>query len=140
MPCGLVIIALFGTAIQTGIVMVTYLNQAVETRRQACGSAFSHADLLEAVKEGALLRLRPKVMTVSTVIASLLPVMWSTQTGAEVMKPLAAPVIRGILSSLIHILIITPVIFYWLHVRKLRLDLINESPTRRLDGEGSTNV
>ncbi len=133
-------IALFGTAIQTGIVMVTYLNQALETKRQARGSAFSHADLLEAVKEGALLRLRPKVMTVSTVIASLLPVMWSTQTGVEVMKPLAAPVIGGMLSSLIHILIITPVIFTWLHSRKLRLDLINESPTRRPDGEGSTNV
>jgi Cu(I)/Ag(I) efflux system membrane protein CusA/SilA len=81
-------------------------------------------------------------MTVSTVIASLLPVIWSTQTGAEVMKPLAAPVIGGMLSSLIHILIhiLTPVIFTWLHLRKLRLDLINESPTRRPDGEGSTNV
>jgi Cu(I)/Ag(I) efflux system membrane protein CusA/SilA len=70
--------------------------------------------------------------------------MWSTQTGAEVMKPLAAPVIGGMLSSLIHILILililTPVIFTWLHLRKLRLDLINESPTRRPDGEGSTNV
>jgi Cu(I)/Ag(I) efflux system membrane protein CusA/SilA len=61
--------------------------------------------------------------------------MWSTQTGAEVMKPLAAPVIGGMLSSLIHILIITPVIFTWLHSRKLRLDLINESPTHRPDGE-----
>ena len=60
------------------------------------------------------------------------------------MKPLAAPVIGGMLSSLIHILILililTPVIFTWLHLRKLRLDLINESPTRRPDGEGSTNV
>jgi len=61
--------------------------------------------------EGALLRLRPKVMTVATVIAGLLPIMWSTRTGAEVMKPLATPVIGGTASSLLHVLTVTPVIF-----------------------------
>jgi Cu(I)/Ag(I) efflux system membrane protein CusA/SilA len=76
----------------------------------------NHDDLIDAVKEGAFLRLRPKVMTVSTVVASLIPIMWSTQTGAEVMRPLAAPVIGGMLS--IHILIVTPVIFAWLHSRR----------------------
>ncbi len=113
-------IALFGTAVQTGIVMVTYLEEALKNKQALRGNAFNRADLIEAVKEGAFLRLRPKVMTVSTVIASLLPIMWSTQTGAEVMKPLAAPVIGGMVSSLLHILIVTPVIFAWLRERSLK--------------------
>jgi Cu(I)/Ag(I) efflux system membrane protein CusA/SilA len=75
---------------------------------------------MEAVTEGALLRLRPKVMTVSTVVAGLLPIMWSTSAGAEVMKPLATPVLGGMVSSLLHVLIVTPVIFFWLHERQLR--------------------
>ncbi len=112
-------IALFGTAIQTGVVMVVYLEETLRKKREELGSKFSKADLLAAVKEGAVLRLRPKVMTVSTVIASLLPIMWSTKTGAEVMKPIAAPVIGGMLSSLLHILIVTPVIFYALRSREL---------------------
>jgi Cu(I)/Ag(I) efflux system membrane protein CusA/SilA len=107
-------IALFGTAIQTGVVMVVYLEEAVARRRTARGGALTRGDLLAAIKEGARLRLRPKVMTVATIVASLLPIMWSTRTGAEVMKPLAAPVIGGMMSSLIHILIVTPVIFAWL--------------------------
>ena len=113
-------IALFGTAIQTGVVMVVYLEEALKKRMEAKGSAFTREDLVEAVKDGARLRLRPKVMTVATIVASLLPIMWSTRTGAEVMKPLAAPVIGGMLSSLIHILIVTPVIFLWLRQRELQ--------------------
>jgi len=74
----------------------------------------------EAVMEGALLRLRPKVMTVSTVVAGLLPIMWSTRTGAEIMKPLATPVLGGMVSSLLHVLIVTPVIFTWLREREIR--------------------
>jgi Cu(I)/Ag(I) efflux system membrane protein CusA/SilA len=70
--------------------------------------------------EGALLRLRPKVMTVATVVAGLLPIMWSTRAGAEVMKPLATPVLGGMISSLIHVLIVTPVIFTWLKESELR--------------------
>jgi Cu(I)/Ag(I) efflux system membrane protein CusA/SilA len=71
------------------------------------------------VMEGALLRLRPKIMIVSTVVAGLLPIIWSTHTGAEVMKPLAAPVLGGMLSSLLQVLIVTPVIFTWLREREL---------------------
>jgi len=112
-------IALFGTAIQTGVVMVVYLEEALERKRRERGAAFNYADLISAVKEGARLRLRPKVMTVATVVASLLPIMWSTRTGAEVMKPLATPVIGGMISSLLHILIVTPVIFVWLRAREL---------------------
>ena len=70
--------------------------------------------------EGALLRLRPKVMTVSTVVAGLLPIMWSTSAGSEVMKPLATPVLGGMVSSLLHVLIVTPVIFFWLRERQLK--------------------
>ena len=110
-------IALFGTAIQTGVVMVVYLEEAVQRKQQQLGAAFAYPDLIAAVKEGARLRLRPKVMTVATIVASLLPIMWSHSTGSEVMKPLATPVIGGMLSSLIHILIVTPVIFVWLRAR-----------------------
>ena len=112
-------IALFGTAVQTGVVMVIYLKDAVERRRERDGG-LTRDSLMEAVTEGALLRLRPKVMTVSTVVAGLLPIMWSTSAGAEVMKPLATPVLGGMVSSLLHVLIVTPVIFFWLHERELK--------------------
>jgi Cu(I)/Ag(I) efflux system membrane protein CusA/SilA len=112
-------IALFGTAIQTGVVMVVYLDEAVAKRRATLGTAFARSDLVAAVKEGARLRLRPKVMTVATTIAGLIPIFWSTRTGTEVMRPLAAPVVGGMLSSLVHILVVTPVIFAWLREREL---------------------
>ena len=111
-------IALFGTAVQTGVVMVIYLEEAV-ARRRALDGHLTKAGLHAAVLEGALLRLRPKVMTVATVVAGLLPLLWSTRTGAEFMKPLAAPVLGGMVSSLIHVLIVTPVIFTWLREREL---------------------
>jgi len=111
-------IALFGTAVQTGVVMVIYLEEAV-ARRTTLDGRLTTAGLHQAVIEGALLRLRPKVMTVATVVAGLLPLLWSTRTGAEFMKPLAAPVLGGMVSSLIHVLIVTPVIFTWLREREL---------------------
>jgi Cu(I)/Ag(I) efflux system membrane protein CusA/SilA len=110
-------IALFGTAVQTGMVMVIYLNEAVERKKTEKGR-LTRQDLFDAVMEGAVLRLRPKVMTVSTVVAGLLPIMWSASAGAEVMKPLATPVLGGMVSSLIHVLIVTPVIFFWLRERE----------------------
>jgi Cu(I)/Ag(I) efflux system membrane protein CusA/SilA len=119
-------IALFGTAIQTGVVMVVYLEEAVARKRAELGERFTLADLRAAVLDGAMLRLRPKFMTVATVIASLLPIMWSTRPGTEVMQPLATPVIGGMVSSLLHVLIVTPVIFYWLRRRALRK---SESPS-----------
>ena len=112
-------IALFGTAITTGIVMVVYLDEALQKKRAERGSLFNRQDILDAVKEGARLRLRPKVMTVSTTVVSLLPIMWSTSTGSEVMRPLAAPVIGGMASSFIHIMLVTPVLFAWLREREL---------------------
>ena len=113
-------IALFGTAIQTGVVMVVYLEEQVAAMKVLRGDLFNRDDLVRAVKDGARLRLRPKVMTVATIVASLLPIFWSHRTGSEVMKPLATPVVGGMLSSLVHILIVTPVIFIWLRERELK--------------------
>ena len=113
-------IALFGTAIQTGVVMVVYLDEMLKKKQSERGAAFNHDDLIQAVKDGARLRLRPKVMTVATIVASLLPIMWSARTGAEVMKPLATPVLGGMLSSLVHILVVTPVLFAWLREKELK--------------------
>ena len=122
-------IALFGIAIQTGIVMVVFLEEMLAKKKAERGDAFNSADLIQAVKDGARLRLRPKVMTVATTIASLLPIMWSDRAGAEVMQPLAAPVIGGSLSSLVHILIVTPVIFAWLRERELKKKNEPQPPT-----------
>jgi len=125
-------IALFGTAVQTGVVMVIYLEEAVERKRQEVGVLTSRT-LMDAVIEGALLRLRPKVMTVSTVVAGLLPIMWSTSAGSEVMKPLATPVLGGMVSSLLHVLIVTPVIFFSLRARQLKKQ--TTSPSAELSEE-----
>jgi Cu(I)/Ag(I) efflux system membrane protein CusA/SilA len=120
-------IALFGTAVQTGVVMVVYLEETVKTRLAEKGAAFTYEDLVQAVKDGARLRLRPKVMTVATIVASLMPIMWSHRQGAEIMKPLATPVIGGMISSLLHILIVTPVIFLWLRGREFKSGTLHES-------------
>ena len=120
-------IALFGTAVQTGVVMVVYLEETVKARLAEMGSNFTYQDLVQAVKDGARLRLRPKVMTVATIVASLLPILWSHRQGSEVMKPLAVPVIGGMISSLLHILIVTPVIFLWLRGREFRKGTLHQS-------------
>ncbi len=112
-------IALFGTAVQTTVVMVIYLEEAVARKKTEHGT-LTIAVLREAVMQGALLRLRPKLMTVSTVVAGLLPIFWSNRVGSEVIRPLATPVLGGMLSSLAHVLIVTPIIFLWLRERELR--------------------
>src|SRR5688500_724817 len=111
-------IALFGTAVQTGVVMVVYLEETVKARLAERGSAFTYEDLVQAVKDGARLRLRPKVMTVATIVASLMPIMWSHRQPAGVLMPLPSAVLGGMISSLIHILRVTPVIFAWLRGRE----------------------
>ena len=113
-------IALFGTAIQTGVIMVVYLEEAVAKKTAELDGQLTQPALIAAIKAGARLRLRPKVMTVATTVASLLPIFWSHRTGVEIMQPLATPVIGGMLSSLVHILVVTPVIFAWLRERQLR--------------------
>ena len=128
-------IALFGTAVQTGVVMVIYLDEALSRKLAEHGGRITRGDLHDAVVDGALLRLRPKIMTVSTVVAGLLPIMWTDRAGSDVMKPLATPVLGGMVSSLLYVLIVTPVLFYWIHERRLRLeaspDIVREAPPRR---------
>ncbi|MCF3651119.1 efflux RND transporter permease subunit [Synoicihabitans lomoniglobus] len=113
-------IALFGTAIQTGVVMVVYLEESVAAARAAHGRELTLPELTTAVVAGAKLRLRPKVMTVATTVASLTPLFWLDRSGVEVMRPIAAPVVGGMISSLLHILIVTPVIFLWLRRPRTR--------------------
>jgi copper/silver efflux system protein len=112
-------IALYGVAVQTGVVMVVYLHEALD-RRLAAGDAVTAADVLQATIDGSVLRLRPKLMTVSVVMASLIPILWSTGVGADVMKPIAAPIIGGMITSTIHVLINIPIIFYMLKVKGVR--------------------
>lgn len=112
-------IALYGVAVQTGVVMVVYLHEALD-RRLARGGEITERDVREATIAGAVLRLRPKLMTVAVVLASLIPIMWSHGVGSDVMKPIAAPIIGGMVTSAIHVLIVTPVIFYIMKVRALR--------------------
>lgn len=112
-------IALYGVAVQTGVVMVVYLHEALD-RRLRQGDALTERDIWDATIAGSVLRLRPKLMTVSVVMASLVPIMWGTGVGSDVMKPIAAPIIGGMVTSTIHVLIITPVIFYIMKARALR--------------------
>jgi Cu(I)/Ag(I) efflux system membrane protein CusA/SilA len=112
-------IALYGVAVQTGVVMVVYLHEALDKRLHR-GGEITERDVLQATIDGSVLRLRPKLMTVTVVMASLVPIMWSTGVGSDVMKPIAAPIIGGMITSTIHVLIITPVIFYIMEARALR--------------------
>jgi len=111
-------IALFGIAVETGVVMVVYLNEALD-RRLATGVPLKHEDVEAAVIEGAVQRLRPKLMTVCVVLASLIPILWETGIGSDVMKPIAAPIVGGMLTSTIHVLILVPVFFAVLKERSL---------------------
>jgi len=112
-------IALFGIAVETGMVMVVYLHEAYE-RRAAGNKLLTRGELEDAVIEGAVRRLRPKLMTVAAVLASLIPIFWMSGVGSDVMKPIAAPIIGGMITSSIHVLIIVPVLFQMQKERDLR--------------------
>ena len=112
-------IALYGVAVQTGVVMVVYLHEALD-RRLRQGGTMTADDIRAATIAGSVLRLRPKLMTVCVVMAGLVPIMWSTGVGSDIMKPIAAPIIGGMITSTIHVLIITPVIFYIMKLRALK--------------------
>ncbi|MEO8603786.1 MAG: CusA/CzcA family heavy metal efflux RND transporter [bacterium] len=103
-------IALAGVAAETGVVMIIYLDHAYEAKRRE-QPRMSGADLYDAIMEGAVERVRPKMMTVSAIIAGLVPIMWSTETGARVMKRIAAPMIGGMVSSTVLTLIIIPILY-----------------------------
>jgi Cu(I)/Ag(I) efflux system membrane protein CusA/SilA len=107
-------IALAGVAAQTGVVMLIYLDHAlaeVKARREASGQPFTRADLRDAIMLGAVERVRPKMMTVVAIMAGLLPIMWSTGTGLEVMQRIAVPMIGGMVSSTVLTLVVIPVVY-----------------------------
>ena len=107
-------IALFGIAVETGVVMVIYLNDAMQQLIALKGNSretITREDLKEYVIAGAAKRLRPKLMTVSVALFGLVPVLWSTGVGSDVMVPIVLPMIGGVLTSSTHILLVTPLIF-----------------------------
>jgi len=104
------LIALMGVDAETGVFMLLYLDLAYESRRKA-GLLKSYNDLREAIVHGAALRVRPKVMTVGCMFMGLLPIMWSTGTGADVMKRIAAPMVGGIFTSFVLELLVYPAIY-----------------------------
>jgi Cu(I)/Ag(I) efflux system membrane protein CusA/SilA len=112
-------IALFGIAVETGVVMVVYLHGALD-RHLAKGGPVTRDDIQEAAIEGAVQRLRPKLMTVTAVILSLAPILWESGIGSDVMKPIAAPIVGGMITSTIHVLILVPVFFVLMKQRALR--------------------
>jgi Cu(I)/Ag(I) efflux system membrane protein CusA/SilA len=123
------IIALAGVATETGVVMFVYLDEAYE-RRVREGRLASIRDLREAVMEGAVQRVRPKIMTVAAIMGGLLPIMWTSGTGADVMKRMAAPMIGGMASSTILTLVIIPVLYFvWRRVQ-LRSTMSSPEPHR----------
>ena len=111
-------IALAGVAAETGVVMIVYLDEVYD-RRLAEGAMASAGDLYEAIIEGAVMRVRPKMMTVTAIIAGLLPIMWSHGAGADVMKRIAAPMAGGMVTSTILTLIVIPVIYQMWRTRQL---------------------
>jgi Cu(I)/Ag(I) efflux system membrane protein CusA/SilA len=112
-------IALFGIAVETGVVMVVYLDEALD-HRLASGHQITNKEIEEAAVEGAVQRLRPKLMTVFAVLASLVPILWESGIGSDVMKPIAAPIVGGMITSTIHVLILVPVFFVMMKERALR--------------------
>ena len=117
-------IALYGLAVETGVVMVVYLHEALDKRirdfQLGKRGPITRDDILQATIEGSVLRLRPKIMTVGTALIGLVPIMWSSGVGADMMKPLVAPMIGGLITSTIHVLIVTPILFLLMKERALR--------------------
>jgi Cu(I)/Ag(I) efflux system membrane protein CusA/SilA len=116
---GVGFIALAGVAAETGVVMLIFLEEAV-ARYKREGRLNTRQDLEDAVFEGAVLRVRPKMMTVATIMAGLLPIMWGSGTGSETMRRIAAPMVGGMVSATVLTLVVIPVVFEW--VRGWKLD------------------
>ena len=112
-------LAIFGVAAETGVIMLLFLEEAV-ARYRSSGRLNTRADLEQAIFEGAVLRVRPKIMTVTAIIAGLLPIMWGSGTGSETMRRIAAPMIGGMISATILTLIVIPVLFALVRGWKLR--------------------
>jgi Cu(I)/Ag(I) efflux system membrane protein CusA/SilA len=118
-------IALFGIAVETGVVMVVYLHEALD-KRLISTAPITQEDIQEAAIDGAVQRLRPKLMTVCAVLASLVPILWESGIGSDVMKPIAAPIVGGMITSTIHVLILVPVFFVMMKERALRRNTLHK--------------
>jgi Cu(I)/Ag(I) efflux system membrane protein CusA/SilA len=113
------VIALVGLATQTGVVMIVYIDQAF-LRRVREGTIRSREDIIEAHAEGTIQRVRPKLMTVATMMIGLVPLLWATGSGADVMKRIAAPMVGGLVSSAFLTLELIPVVYTYWRVAQLR--------------------
>ncbi len=116
-------IALFGIAVETAVVMLVYLRGALEARLKS-HHALTPEDLAAAALDGAVLRLRPVLMTVCAVIGSLAPILWETGIGSDVMKPIAAPIVGGMVTATIAVMILVPILFVMLKEHALRRGLL----------------
>jgi Cu(I)/Ag(I) efflux system membrane protein CusA/SilA len=112
-------IALSGLAVETGVVMLLFLNLALDDELKK-GGEMTKARLHDAIMHGAVMRVRPKLMSVGTTVLGLAPLMWMTGTGASVMKRMAAPMIGGLVSSTLLTLIVIPAIYALIRRRRLR--------------------
>lgn len=127
-------IDLFGIAVETGVVMMVYLHEALD-RRIASGRPLQHEEIEAATIEGAVHRLRPKLMTVACVIASLGPILWESGIGSDVMKPIAAPIVGGMVTSSVAVLLLIPIFFAMMNERALRRGTLRPS-YRRAGADG----
>ncbi|MER3523636.1 MAG: CusA/CzcA family heavy metal efflux RND transporter [Ignavibacteria bacterium] len=128
-------IALYGLAVETGVVMVVYLHEALDRKLRAAQRGergpITQSDIEDATITGSVLRLRPKIMTVGTSLIALVPIMWSTGVGSDVMQPLVAPMIGGLITSTIHVLIVTPILFSYMKERALKRGTLEVSKMAR---------
>lgn len=136
-------IALYGIAVETGVIMVVYLHEALDRRirdhEKGKRGPITNDDIYEATVEGSVLRLRPKLMTVFTAMVGLVPIMWATGTGSDVMKPLTAPMIGGLLTSAIHVLVVTPILFAIMKEHALKKGTLEISKMADWMKEGENN-
>ena len=116
--------------------MVVYLHEALD-HRLSSGVPLKHEDIESAAIEGAVQRLRPKLMTVCAVLASLVPILWESGIGSDVMKPIAAPIVGGMITSTVHVLILVPVFFALMKERALKHGTLNSSREPRTENRGS---
>jgi len=120
-------IALAGVAAETGVVMLIYLDRAWQEIRAGCvakGRALTGDDLHAAIMIGAVERVRPKMMTVVAIMTGLLPIMWGTGTGSEVMSRIAAPMIGGMISSTVLTLVVIPVLYALVKMREIKRSML----------------
>src|SRR5512138_905411 len=134
------IIALVGLAAQTGVVMIVYIDNAYE-RRRAAGKIRDLSDIIWAHMEGTVLRVRPKLMTVATMLAGLVPLLWATGSGSDVMKRIAAPMVGGLVTSAFLTLEIIPVVYtYWRQEQVLWERLADVDPLKRASLEAWATI